>query len=177
MNPSNDGRPRPPAPSVYVRSAETALRVEDAACRRALRAAGVNVGTVLAHYGSAAKFPRLTFAMLAGAVDFPSRPSVSGEEPDSPHQLLCKFVKSALWREWVAAWDARPDVRTDRRELVMRGVGWDMVVVRAAAAAEASGRPRLLVGPPDGPRLAVCTFHDWLQDVGWVQSGGDLEDS
>lgn len=172
---SDDLRPRPPGRGHFDRVGETALRVEDAACRRALRAVGASAAQVARHCGAAGNFPRMTFAMLASALDFPSRPAVSGLPPDEPSRLLTAFPRTALWGEWVSTWDLRPEVRRGERAMVMRGGGWGTVVVRYAEA-QVDG-PRLLIGPDRGkPLLAVCDYRDWLVELGWIQDQRDAGD-
>ena len=173
-----DQRPRPPGRGHFDRAASAAARVEDNACARALRAAGLPRGQVQREIDpSRAAQARLTFADLARPFDFPARPSVSGERPDNPARLFKAFARSTLWAEWVSAWDARPGVPAADRVLVMADPGgWDTVVVRDATHHPNALPPAFVVGPPGQPTLVVTYFNQWLVEVRWAASADTAGD-
>lgn len=144
--------------------ADPAARLEDYACRRALKVAGIPAGRARRF----AAGPAFTFADLAG-VDFPLSPVVTSTTGDPIRAVLGKFPKTDLWAAWVAAWDLNPGTRPGRRALVFRGPDWGLAVLHDQPPA---ARDHLRVGAAVGLALAAEPFTAWVGGLAWADDGG-----
>ena len=146
-----------------------AEKLEDAACRAALKQVGASVLGVT----RAAGLPvhgRLRFAHLADYADFPVRPVVTGMASDTLTQLMYNFQRSNLWEAWVIAWDETPTIPS-KRFLVYRGEGSSPWIARTAPL-EKPNRPYVLVGHSVGTLLILERFIPWCREIPW--DGGEF---
>lgn len=132
-------------------------RVEDAACRAALRMAGLSAGGIASQAGQGPA-DRLTFAILDLYTEFPANPVVTGVEPDSVLHLMYRFQKSALFEAWLAA--------DGPSALVFRG--GEMGVGVMTPLKGKPDRPCVVTGRGGrGEVFAVETFAAWCRSLGW----------
>ena len=142
-----------------------AARIEDQACRAALRTRAVSPAAVLREF-SLPPSGRLTFAHLCAACDFPRTPAVTDLPPDSVDVLVGRFRKSRLAAAWVHVWDSRPEVRPGHRALVLRGGVWGLIV---AYDGKSPDRPHVCVGHGVLTRpLVVEPLSAWVRSLDWL---------
>lgn len=138
-----------------------AARVEEAACRKALRQAKVSEASVLRAAGE----DRLSLRLLAEHTDFPRGVVAHRLPPDGPVELITRFRKSNLWRAWCEVWESDESTRPGSRALVLRGPPWGFLV---ACDYGPPDRPHLVVGHEAGTKLYLEPFGAWLSDIpGW----------
>lgn len=160
MAKSDDPFARPP------KRDRSAQKVEDAACRRALKTAGISPSTIYRASGLSAS-GLLTFGALVEYAGFPITPSVTAEPLDDMLTLMTKLSKSRLAKAWFEAWAARPRVRQGERMMVMRGSLTGFVVVYDAPVPPE--RPHLSLGFRRGLVLRVEILSAWCRGISWAE--------
>ncbi len=144
-------------------------RVEDGACRRALKTAGLNPAKVMRDAGLD---PRglLTFAVLVDYADYPFNHAVTEQPFDDLLTLMTRLSKSRLAAAWFAAWAERPGVPAGGRSMVMRGAKTGYVLVYDSAVPPE--RPHLSLGFRRGLVLRVEPLSSWCVGVSWAVGPG-----
>ncbi len=153
-------------------------RVEDSACRMALRHAGISAAKIC-HMAGIEVASKIKFEHLRDYADFPEGPIVSGVEPDPPAALLTKFHKTALWDAWVETWDEQPDTRQGERVMLVKGLVWGVIIV--ADDVQCGDTPHILLGDSKTEKLTLTAFPHWLTQLHWpddfeTRVGGDYDD-
>lgn len=145
------------------------LRIENNACRQALRLRGISPAAVAKHAGLDVRAP-LTFRAVHESTGFWATPSVTDTPVDPFDQLTTRFERTNLWSAWVAAWDERPEVHPDDRMLVCESLGWGRVVLHSDITSVET-RPGLVLHA-GRQRLVLEVFRSWADSV-WTASDQD----
>lgn len=142
----------------------SADRLEDRACRAALRAVGVPTGRVALASGLEVT-GRFTFELLVEYADFPMAARVTEAPVEDLLHLLTGFERTKLYKGWHAVWARHPG--PGPRVLVASGPAVGIVVVYESPAPPP--RPHVvLMGGSIGP-LYMEPLPQWCRALQCVE--------